>query len=206
MKIGPKVTVLEVFKSRKVSTKTQRAQLLSFSLYMVVKRSPDPFTETSDLIPKGPSSMTKPTISFSIFNILFSWNLDSNIDSNKSWKGYFRPLYSLLQIKSTILYIYVGRCSHSRVHPEINQSVVYQHLGEIAQGAFLGLPLVWIRTFGPGELGLWVRPGTHQSAKWKGWKEKWWNQMLNLRTLTLRIFRSVSPPNWQWAAPPETAD
>ncbi len=31
-------------------------------------------------------------------------------------------------------YIYVGRCSRrSRVHPEINQSVVYQHLGEIEE-------------------------------------------------------------------------
>ncbi len=36
-----------------------------------------------------------------------------------------------------------------------------------SQEAFLGLPWVWIRTFGPRELGPWVWPGTHQSPSFK---------------------------------------
>ncbi len=36
-----------------------------------------------------------------------------------------------------------------------------------SQEAFLGLPWVCIRTFGPRELGLWVWPGTHQSPSFK---------------------------------------
>ncbi len=42
MKIGPGITVLEVFKIRKVSTKSLGAQLVSFSLYRLVIRSPLP--------------------------------------------------------------------------------------------------------------------------------------------------------------------
>ena len=43
MKIGQEITNLEGFKSRKVSTKTLRAQLIAFSLFRLVIRSPLPY-------------------------------------------------------------------------------------------------------------------------------------------------------------------
>ena len=45
MKISPGIAVLGLFKTSKVSTETQGAQLLAFSLYSLVIRSPLPLNK-----------------------------------------------------------------------------------------------------------------------------------------------------------------